>query len=116
MLNNRYHNCHAFCSLSPWQRAVLRVLSLFAIIALTEPAAIAVNITASGTIAGQTPEIVGYNSGHFMPNSNTADWWRFSGVNAARIFSTPTVAEASDDLAPWGDGVSPQSTFVPRRD
>ena len=71
---------------------------------------------ASTTIAGKTPEIVGYNSGHFMPGSNTADWWRFSGVNGARIFSTPTVVEASDDLAPWGDGVSSQATFVTRRD
>src|SRR4051794_25260033 len=116
MFNNRYHNCNAFYSLSPWERTGVRVLSLIAIIALTEPAAMAVNVTASATIAGKTPEIVGYNSGHFMPNSNTADWWRFSGVNGARIFSTPTVVEASDDLSPWGDGVSSQSTFVTRRD
>src|SRR5262249_48173252 len=31
-------------------------------------------------------------------------------------FSTPTTVEASDDLAPWGDGVSSQTTFVARRD
>jgi hypothetical protein len=79
----------------------------------------AVTVTASATLAGKTPEIVGYNSGHFMPGSNTADWWRFSNVNGARIFSTPTVVEgtqAGDDLAPWGDGVSSQATFVARRD
>jgi hypothetical protein len=83
---------------------------------LVARAARAVNIAPTATLAGKTPEIVGYNSGHFLPGSNTADWWRFSGVNGARIFSTPTVVEASDDLAPWGDGVSSQATFVARRD
>src|SRR4051812_37276029 len=118
MFNNRFHNGNAFYPLFPWKWAGVTVLSL-AIIAVTVPPATAVNVTASATIAGQTPEIVGYNSGHFMPNSNTADWWRFSGVNGARIFSTPTVVEGTqsgDDLAPWGDGVSSQATFVTRRD
>jgi hypothetical protein len=95
----------------------LACLVLCAAVALapTSPA-LAVNVTASATLAGKTPETVGYNSGHFMPGSNTADWWHFSGVNGARIFSTPTVVEASDDLAPFGDGVSSQASFVTRRD
>src|SRR3954454_15806801 len=81
----------------------------------TSPAQ-AVTVTASATLAGKTPEIVGYNSGHFMPGSNTADWWRYSNVNGARVWPTPTVVEPSDDLSPWGDGVSSQTTFVARRD
>lgn len=94
-----------------------RVLLLICAVALLFPvAAQAVTVTPTAALAGKTPEIVGYNSGHFMPGSNTADWWRFSGVNGARIFSTPTTVEASDDLAPWGDGVSSQATFVARRD
>ncbi len=106
--------CHAPES----SKGVLLLVSLFVGAAVLTPAspARAVNVTASATIAGQTPEIVGYNSGHFMPNSNTADWWRFSGVNGARIFSTPTTVEFSDDLAPFGDGVNSQATFVTRRD
>jgi hypothetical protein len=76
----------------------------------------AVNVTLGAALAGKTPEIFGYNSGHFMPGSNTADWWRYSGVNGARVFSTPTVVEASDDLAPWGDNVNSQPTFAARRD
>src|SRR3954469_6328235 len=79
----------------------------------TSPAQ-AVTVTASATLAGKTPEIVGYNSGHFMPGSNTADWWHFSGVNGARIFSTPKTVEATDDLAPFGDGVDSQAAFVDR--
>jgi hypothetical protein len=95
---------------------VKAALFLCAFALLFPLAAQAVNVTPTAALAGKTPEIVGYNSGHFMPGSNTADWWRFSGVNGARIFSTPTTVEASDDLAPWGDGVSSQTTFVTRRD
>src|ERR671936_11873 len=76
----------------------------------------AVDVTVSASVVGRTPEIVGYNSGHFMPGSNTTDWWRYSGVNGARVWPTPTIVEASDDLAPWGDGVTSQSTFTARRD
>src|SRR4051812_31495581 len=84
----------------------LSSLALCAITALLPASpARAVDVTASATLAGKTPQTVGYNSGHFMPGSNTADWWRFSGVNGARIFSTPRTVEASDDLSPWGDGV-----------
>jgi len=111
--------CHTKALSPPLFRTdrILSSLALCAVVALSPSSlALAVNITTSGSVIGQTPEIVGYNSGHFMPNSNTADWWRFSGVNGARIFSTPTVVEASDDLAPWGDGVSSQATFVTRRD
>ena len=53
------------------------------------------NVTVSAAVAGKTPEIVGYNSGHFMPGSNTADWWRYSGVNGARVWPTPTVVEGN---------------------
>src|ERR1051326_8821815 len=76
----------------------------------------AVDVALSASLAGKTPEIVGYNSGHFMPGSNTADWWRYSNVNGARVWPTPTVVEANDDLSPWGDGVSSQDTFTTRRD
>ena len=86
-------------------------------IAFTTSAAQAINVTLSSTLAGKTPEIVGYNSGHFMPGSNTADWWRFSNVNGARVWPTPTVVEAKspDDIAPWGDNVTSQATFESRR-
>jgi hypothetical protein len=91
-------------------------LAVFAVIALmTSVAAWAVTVTVGAGLAGKTPEIVGYNSGHFMPGSNTADWWRYSGVNGARVWPTPTVVEASDDIAPWGDGVTSQATFESRR-
>jgi len=44
-------------------------------------------IEVSGAVAGRTPGVLGYNSGHFLPGSNTAAWWKYSGVNGSRIFS-----------------------------
>src|SRR6478735_5260500 len=101
---------------APFAFICLRFIALVFAAASFNSSSLAVTVGLSGGVAGKTPEIVGYNSGHFMPGSNTADWWRFSGVNGARIFSTPTTVEASDDLAPWGDGVGSQTTFVARRD
>jgi hypothetical protein len=75
----------------------------------------AVDVTVTATTAGTTPEIVGYNSSHFMPGSNTLDFWRYSGVNGARVWPTPSVVEGNDDRAPWGDGVTSQAAFNFRR-
>ena len=44
----------------------------------------------SGSGVGPTPSVLGYNSGHFLPGSNTASWWKYSGVNGSRIFSSPS--------------------------
>jgi hypothetical protein len=79
----------------------------------------AVSINVNGSLNGTTPEIVGYNSGHFMPGSNSADWWRYSGVNGARVWVAPTIIEEApgldDDNAWWGDGVGTQQQFIDRR-
>ena len=47
-------------------------------------------VTLSGSAVGSTPSVLGFNSGHFMPGSNTASWWKYAGVNGARIFSSPS--------------------------
>jgi hypothetical protein len=91
-------------------------LAVFAtIISLAPPLARAVTVTVGAGANGATPEIVGYNSGHFMPSSNTADWWRYSGVNGARVWPTPTTVEGSDDGGGWGDGVTSEAAFLTRR-
>ncbi len=96
-------------------RALL-ISAAFATIALTCPATShAVNVSVGAGIVGTTPEIVGYNSGHFMAGSNVADMWRYSGVNGARVFSTPTIVEGNDDGGGWGDGVSSETSFFARR-
>jgi hypothetical protein len=91
-------------------------LAAFATLVCLAPAcAHAVTVTVGAGTNGTTPEIVGYNSGHFMPGSNTADWWRYSGVNGARVWPTPTTVEGADDGGGWGDGVSSEATFHSRR-
>ncbi|MFM7205285.1 MAG: DNRLRE domain-containing protein [Planctomycetaceae bacterium] len=47
-------------------------------------------VTLSGSAIGSTPSVLGYNSGHFLPGSNTASWWKYAGVNGSRIFSSPS--------------------------
>jgi len=64
---------------------------------------------------GPTPEILAYNSGHFFPGSNTRDWWRYAGVNGARLFVSPNNIEANDDLTPVGDGVTTEAEFLSRQ-
>lgn len=93
----------------------LKRLAVAAILLFAAPRAGAVGVSLSPGVVGLTPEIVGYNSGHFMPGSNTADWWRYSGVNGARVWATPSTVEGNDDLAPWGDGVGSEQQFLARR-
>lgn len=78
-------------------------------------AAGAATLTVQTNVLGPTPAILGYNSGHFFPGSNTRDWWRYAGVNGARIFMSPGEIEFSDDLAPVGDGVTNRATFDARK-
>lgn len=47
-------------------------------------------VTLSATTVGQAPEVLGFNSGHFLPGSNTGSWWKLADVNGSRIFSSPS--------------------------
>ena len=75
----------------------------------------AATLTVQTNQLGATPELLGYNSGHFFPGSNTRDWWRYAGVNGARVFMSPAEVEFSDDLAPVGDGVTTEAGFLSRK-
>ena len=77
----------------------------------------AATVTVSAETAGTTPDVVGYNTGHFVPGSNTADWWDYAGVNGARFFISPARIEpvGDDDADPWGDGVGNRDGFIARR-
>lgn len=94
-------------------RLALRILGTsFCVLALRTDAG---TLTVGATRVADTPEIVAYNLGHFFPGSNTHDWWRYAGVNGARIFISPAEIEPSDDISPRGDGVTSQSSFLTRR-
>ncbi len=76
-----------------------------------------VTVTVSAKVVGETPEIIGYNAGHYYPGSNTTSWWRWSGVNGVRMFISPKTIEPKtmDDIPGWGDGVNSQASFIARR-
>lgn len=90
-------------------------LALAAVLWLAAATGFTATLTLQTNVIGLTPEILGYNSGHFFTNSNTRDWWRYAGVSGARVFMSPSDIEATDDLAPVGDGVTNQTTFIARR-
>ena len=75
----------------------------------------AATLTVQTNQIGTTPALLGYNAGHFYPGGNTREWWRYAGVTGARVFMSPSNIEPSDDVAPVGDGVSSQATFLARR-
>ncbi|MEP6662592.1 MAG: hypothetical protein ABJC04_02910, partial [Verrucomicrobiota bacterium] len=75
----------------------------------------AATLTAQTTKLGNTPESIGYNSGHFVPLSNTDDWWHYAGMSGVRLFMTPSLIEATDDIPGRGDGVTNAASFVSRK-
>lgn len=72
-------------------------------------------INVSTTQAGVTPQYLGYNMGHYLPGSNTSAWVDYSGVNAFRVWTSPSDYEPTDDVAPFGDGVSDLPSFNARK-
>ena len=62
------------------------------------------NLTVGTTVTGATPQILGYNMGTFWEGSNTPDWWRYAGVNAARMFLHPNnfPLQGTDDVTTSG--------------
>lgn len=75
----------------------------------------AATITVTTNRLGVTPSILAYNAGHFVPGSNTKDWWRYSQTTGARVFLTPRLIEPGDDIAGRGDGVTDAASFLSRR-
>ena len=74
----------------------------------------AATVTLQTNIIGSTPAILGYNLSHFYPGSNTRDWWRYAGVNGARIFISPSQIESAGTIAAAAGlvGVSNQASFL----
>lgn len=99
-------------------RAFIRaglLAAMLAVLLFSLELAFSAELTAKTNVIGPSPEILGLNSGHFYPGSNTRDWWRYSGVSGARFFISPSNIEPSDDISPVGDGVTDSATFLARR-
>lgn len=56
-------------------------------------------MTVEADVIGTTPVALGYNLGHFRENSNAADWFRYSGVDSARLFMSVSDLEPVDGFA-----------------
>jgi len=64
---------------------------------------------------GRSPSIIGLNSGNWIRGNNSATFWRWTGVNGARTFTSAPNIEQDDDIPGHGDGVVSQATFLVRR-
>jgi outer membrane receptor for ferric coprogen and ferric-rhodotorulic acid/sugar lactone lactonase YvrE len=74
-------------------------------------------VTVTPAQEGVTPAVLGYRQGHFMPGSNAADWWRYSGAKTVRFDRGPSAADATH-VNPGGvaaDGVDDFGKFIARR-
>jgi hypothetical protein len=104
------------CNQSPIRTLCRLATAAFLVLAAASAKQVtAVDVVVSPNVIGRTPETIGYNAAHFMPGSNTAAWWKYSGVNGARVWATPAVVEGSDDNTIFGDGVATQQQFIDRR-
>lgn len=89
-----------------------------ALVGLSFPAALfagTATVDVTNEIAGKTPTYIGFNYGHYMPGSNVSAWVERSKVNCFRVWASPSYYEPSDDLDPWGDGVSDATGFENRK-
>jgi hypothetical protein len=86
------------------------------VVALTSVTHAVETMAVKADVVGITPVALGYNLGHFEENSNAADWFRYSGADSARLFIARKDLEKSDDMEPWGDGVTNKASFFALRD
>jgi hypothetical protein len=73
---------------------------------------LAASLVVKTNTTGVTPTILGYNSGHFYPGSNTREWWRYSGVNGVRVFINPNDIEPTAGTT--SGGVTSLTTYSNR--
>jgi len=71
-------------------------------------------VTLQQQVIGQTPNVIGINSGNFLPEGNSSTFYRWLGVNGSRTFtSAPNIEPANaDDIPGVGDGVNSQASFL----
>ena len=85
---------------------------------LNGPTVSAQTVTLQQQVIGQTPNVIGINSGNFLPEGNSSTFYRWLGVNGSRTFtSAPNIEPANaDDIPGVGDGVNSQASFLARRE
>ena len=95
---------------------VFYTLSAVVLVAVFNPwEGVGATLTIQTNKLGTTPDVVGINFGHWFTGSNTRAWWSYCGASGGRIFISPSILEPTDSLAPVGDGVTDQASFVSRK-
>ncbi len=105
---------------SPRAGAMLAIAAAVGLGASTHSAnAVVQNVTVNNTVIGVTPRYLGFNMGHYMPNSNTTGWLQYSGTNGYRVWVSANDYEGGpptgDDSGTYGDGITTQAQFDAQR-
>ena len=95
-------------------KSTITVCTLLAVL-LFSGSSFGQTVTVNSTVVGTTPSVIGLNSGNYIAGANTTNYWRWSGVNGARIFTSAPSIEQDDDIPGHGDGVNSESSFIARR-
>ena len=91
-----------------------RILGTLLVVAACRTEVPAATVTVQANVLGPTPSSLAYNSGHFVPGSNTRDWWHYSGVTGARVFITASLIESPSEIPGGSTGITNQSSFLAR--
>lgn len=78
-------------------------------------AAFPASLTISNDIVSSGMVYVGYSQGHYYPGGNTTAWIERSGANCYRFWANSSYYEPTDDLPPYGDGVTDLASFETRK-
>ena len=82
---------------------------------ISSQCAVAQTVSISPNVVGRTPAVIGLNSGNYLRGANTTSFWRWTGVNGARVFTSAPNIEQNDDIPGNGDGVNSEASFLLRR-
>jgi hypothetical protein len=96
-------------------RPIIALVAVLIVVVTRLATASTATITVSSAQIGVTPQYIGYNMGHYLPGSNTSAWVDYSGVNGFRVWLSPGDYEPTDDIAPFGDGVTDLASFNSRK-
>ncbi len=97
-----------------WVKKKISLAAVVVLLCVTH-GSFAQTVTINSNVVGNTPSVIGLNSGNYLSGANTTSFWRWTGVNGARIFTSAPNIEQDDDIPGQGDGVNSLTSFAIRR-
>ena len=102
--------------LGPPGGPILLVRTLLVLSFLCCQPAVAETVTVRNTAVGKTPRVIGVNSGHYMPGSNTTTWWKYAGVNGGAFSPRPAELKTTTITASGGTASAARNCSWSARD